>query len=164
MNQRIKKEIVKLVGFSLLLIILTGCVGAFAGNEVSSITSNSVNATMQYLEEGDLGPKYDVVMDVPQDWVGQFDLRNIGNRIYFDYTGGSQASQLFFIEALSADQYWKQSGSYPGSYVNIVNKGDTYFIYHLPIDTHYSGLDDTQFENFSAAVPTIVESFSAQAQ
>lgn len=164
MNQKIKKEIVKFVGLSLLLMILTGCVGAFAGNEVSSITSNSVNATMQYLQEGDLGPQYDVMLEVPQDWVGQFDLQNIGNRIYFNYTGGSEANQVFFIEALSAEQYWKQSGSYPGSYVNIVNKGDTYFIYHLPIDTHYSGLDVTQFEIFSAAVPAIVESFSAQAQ
>ena len=82
--------------------------------------------------------------------------------MYFDYiTDSGETAEIFYVEALSTSQYWQQNGAHPGSYTNIVNRGNTYFIYYLPIDVYYSGLSATEFATFAEAVPGIVASFSA---
>ena len=159
-----KSHSIPLIVALLLLLLITGCAGGFAKNQTTAVSSEIVSATMNYVEGSRLGPPYNVTVRVPSDWVGDFELRNIGNKLYFDYIGGDGTSQIFFIEALSADQYWRQIGGYPGSYANIVNKGNTYFVYYLPIDAYYSGLSEEDFVTFSEAVPQIVESFMVEAQ
>lgn len=148
----------------LLTAVLVGCIGGFERLSESEITDATFTTRMYFVQGNVAGPEYDVTVTVPDEWVGQFATRNVGNILYFDYTGeGTSTAQIFTIEALSADQYWKQSGSYPGSYVNIVNRGDTFFIYNLPIDSHFSGLSDEDFQVLAEAVPQIIASFEASA-
>lgn len=145
-------------------LVLTGCAGGFGGNEVTAVTAASVSATLQYVDGGKQGPAYNMTVTVPDDWVGVFDVQNTGNTLMFHYTKDvAEPALVFSIEALSPTQYWKASGSYPASQTNIVNAGDTYFVYHLPIDTFYSGLSAEQLATLSAAVPGIVASFAAEA-
>lgn len=158
------KSRVFLLGLLAVMVIgLAGCGGSFLGNETAPIDSETVTAQLQFADGAEVGPLYNVEVMVPADWVGQFETRNVGNKLYFEYATESGGAEIFFIEALSVDQYWKQSGAHPGSYVNIVNRGDTFFIYHLPIDAYYSGLSEEEFLGFSEAVPGIVDSFSARA-
>jgi hypothetical protein len=158
-----KSRILLLALLALIFTGLTGCGGAFIGNETMSVDSESVTAQLQFADGAKVGPLYNVAVTVPADWVGHFETRNLGNKIYFEYATDNGGAEIFFIEALSPSQYWAQSGSHPGSYVNIVNRGDTYFVYHLPIDAYYSGLPEEEFLSFSEAVPGIVASFSARA-
>ncbi len=146
------------------LIILTGCGGVAVDEPIQPVDSATVAAQLQYVDGPKIGPIYDTSVTVPSDWVGQFVTRSEGNTLHFDYvtSSGTQAP-IFFIEALSPIQYWKQSGAHPGSYVNIVNQGDTFFIYYLPIDSFHSGLSDEEFMALSEAVPDIVSSFTAEA-
>jgi hypothetical protein len=145
------------------VLLLTGCAGAFGGSEVTPVDSQTVTAPLQYLDRVQRGPLYNVSVDVPAEWVGEFEMLNTGNVLQFRYVGeAKKAGPLFYIEALSAKQYWKASGSYPASQVNIVNRGDTYFVYHLPIDAFYSGLSPDAFEALAAAVPQVVASFTAE--
>lgn len=148
-----------------LLFTLSSCVGSVLQNETTPIADSAVALQMQFLDGSEPGPLYDVSFEVPSDWVGQYQVRNFGNRVTFESAGtGTGSEYLLSIEALSPAQYWRQSGSYPGSYVNIVNKGDTYFIYHLPIDSYFTtSLDDEAFEAFSAQVPDVIASFDADA-
>lgn len=143
-------------------LMLTACAEGLTTRDTTAIDSSSVSATMQYLDKTDAGPAYDVAMEVPSDWVNNFRARNLGNVLYFDYTGAGRTSTIFSVEALSMEQYWQQSGGYPGSYVNIVNRGDTYFIYHLPIDAYSTGLTQDEFDAFAAQVPEIIASFAAE--
>lgn len=145
------------------LFILVGCGGGPVEPQISPVDSNTVTTTMFYRDRLEAGPVYNVSITLPDEWVGQFQLRNRENVIFFDYVGESdKASPIFSIEALSSYQYWKQSG-YPGYYTNIVNKGDTYFVYHLPIDPYYSGLAEETFVTFSTAVPEIIQSVAVSA-
>ncbi|MBK7894507.1 MAG: hypothetical protein WAS33_08110 [Candidatus Promineifilaceae bacterium] len=157
-----KSRVFLLALLGLLVFGLVGCGGSFLANETLPIASETVTAQLQFVDGAEVGPMYDVEVVVPADWVGQFETRNVGNKLYFEYATEAGGAEVFFIEALSMSQYWAQNGSHPGSYTNIVNRGDTYFIYHLPIDAYYSGLSDEDFSIFSAAVPGIVDSFSAQ--
>lgn len=162
-----KFRFVFLAGLMALMFLVTSCAGGFAVAETTTVVSSEViNATMWYVEGPKEGPFYDVTMEVPADWVDTFQVRNIGNRLYFDYIGADNQipAQVFFIEAVSPEQYWQQTGSYPGSYANIVNKGDTYFSYYLPIDTYYSDLPQVDFARFEEVVPHVIESFMAEAQ
>jgi hypothetical protein len=149
-----------------LVLLLTACAGPFGQSPVTETISNAtVSVPMNFVEARRVGPVYDVSVTVPGDWVNQFTVRNEGNIIQFNYKDSSGLERFVFsIEALSDRQYWQQSGSYPGSQVNIVNLGDTYFVYHLPIDTFYSGLGAEEFQAFAAVVPEIVASFVAAAQ
>lgn len=152
-------------GLLTVMILLTGCAGGFSQIETVPVSERILSTSMQFAEGPQVGPTYDVSVEVPQDWVGQFEVQNTGNRISFDFTGGSsQPGEIFFIDALSPGQYWKQAGSYPGSYANIINKGDTFFIYYLPIDSFYSDLPEEEFLTLSESVPSIIESFEAVAQ
>lgn len=147
-----------------VMLLLSGCAGAFGSRpEVQPVNSQTVTATLQYLDKAQRGPRYNVSVAVPAEWVNEFETVNTGNVLQFRYTGESRKSgPLFYIEALSARQYWKASGSYPASQVNIVNRGDTYFVYHLPIDAFYSGLSPDALQVLSAAVPQVVASFTAE--
>jgi len=153
--------------FTLLItvfLLLTGCVGSFGADQVAAVDSSVVSTAMHYVDGSTKGPVYNVSLAVPDAWVGQFTTRNVGNTVTFSYTPSEGESKLIFtIEALSPTQYWQASGSYPASQTNIVNLSDTYFVYHLPIDTFYSGLSQEQFLTFAEAVPDIVASFSAVA-
>lgn len=155
---------VVLVTVSLVMLLLvTGCAGGFLGLDVAEVDDTAVTVPMQYLQGPEEGPMYNVSLNVPSDWVGSFRIRNVGNVAYFEYTGDTaQPALVFTIDALSNEQYWAQSGSYPGSYQNIINQDDTYFIYHLPIDTYYSGLSESQLATLSAEVPAVIESFEVE--
>lgn len=157
-----KKRFILMAVMAVSVFILTSCGGAYVKNETTAVSAETVAVQLQYVDGAEVGPLYDVEVALPADWVGKFETRNVGNRLYFDYvTDSGEAAEIFFIEALSTSQYWAQNGSHPGSYTNIVNRGNTYFIYHLPIDAYYSGLSDTEFATFAEAVPSIVASFSA---
>lgn len=147
-----------------LVITLTGCAGTAVSEPIKPVENQTVEVQMQYVDGSEVGSAYQISVTVPTEWVGQFETRSEGNTLYFDYvTETGTPAQIFFIEALSPAQYWKQSGAHPGSYVNIVNRGDTFFTYHLPIDSFYSGLPDEEFTALAEAVPEVVASFTAEA-
>lgn len=159
-----KFRVFLLVISALVVFALTGCGGAFIENETMPVSAETVAVEMQYVDGAEVGPLYNVEVAVPADWVGNFETRNLGNRLYFEYIPDSgEPTEIFFIEALSSSQYWEQNGAHPGSYTNIVNRGDTFFIYYLPIDAYYSGLPEAEFASFAEAVPNIVASFNARA-
>lgn len=158
-----KSRVFLLAVLALVMLALTGCGGSFLKNETTAVSTETVSAQLQFVDGSEVGPLYNMTVDVPADWVGQFETRNVGNKIYFEFvTDSGNSAQIFFIEALSTSQYWQQSGNHPSSYVNIVNRGDTYFIYYLPIDAYHSGLPDEQFLSLAEAVPQIVASFNAR--
>lgn len=149
---------------ALFTALTTGCAGINVANPVASVDAQTVTAQMQYVDGSEVGPLYNMSVTVPAEWVGTFETRSEGNTLYFDFvTESGTPAQIFFIEALSPSQYWNQAGAHPGSYVNIVNRGDTFFIYYLPIDSYYSGLSKEQFTPFAEAVPGIIASFDASA-
>lgn len=146
-----------------MLMAVTGCAGIAVENPVVSVDSDTVVTQLNYVDGSEVGPAYDVSLTVPSDWVGQFEVRNVGNAIYFDYLPGSDVpAEIFFVEALSPLQFWEQNGNLPGSYTNVANLGDTYFVYHLPIDAYYSGLPEEQFAGLAEAVPGVIASFTAE--
>lgn len=152
-----------LFGALVMLLALAGCAGAVSvpapTNE--AIGSTDVQRTLQYIVGRETGPAYDLSMTVPSDWVGNFQTRTAGNVIYFEYIDGDRAAPIFSIEALEREQYWKASGSYPASQTNLANKFDTYFVYHLPIDPHYSGLSAEQYATLAQQVQAVVATFNA---
>lgn len=157
-----KKRFILVAVMAVVVFTLTSCGGAYVNNETTAVSAETVAVQLQYVDGAEVGPLYDVQVAVPAEWVGKFETRNVGNRLYFDYVGDSgDAAEIFFIEALSTSQYWDQNGAHPSSYTNIVNRGNTYFIYYLPIDAYYSGLSDEDFATLAEAVPAIVASFSA---
>ena len=165
-----------------MLMVLVGCSSrAFGGEleEVEAISDTALVRTMQYLEADSEGPVYDVSMTVPENWVGNFETRVNGNRITFEYlivdeeaVAEAEANEeeppdprraaIFYIEALSREQYWEQVGSYPGDYPNIQFTADTFFIYHVPQFAFYSGLSDEDYEAWTADVPDIITSVSTR--
>lgn len=148
----------------LTLALLTGC-AVSSSNNVTESLSNDFTTTLRYADQAERGPVYDVSLTLPDKWVDTFTVRNRGNAIVFDPIDQfNQQSQLLTIEALSMDQYWKMSGAYPNSHSNIINLGDTYFVYYLAIDEFYSGMSEEEMADFSADVPAIVASFVADAQ
>jgi len=135
--------IVSIMLLSGMLMLLAGCGRAFGSFEpvAEPVDDATVVRPIQYLEGLEDGPLYEVAITLPEEWVGRFVTRNNGNVIHFDYvTESERQAPIFSIEALSEAQFWEQIGSYPGQQTNIVNTPDTYFIYHLPIDSWYSGL------------------------
>lgn len=151
---------------SLLVLVLAGCAsGTFGsyGSEIQPVTGTTVVRTIQYLDEnGDEGPAYNVSIEVPEPWVGEFETRSEGNSLFFDLVREERRAPIFFIEALSESQYWEQIGSYPGQYTNLKATPDTYFIYHLPIDAYYSGLSEEEFEPLLTLVPEVLRTFSVE--
>lgn len=159
----VKSRFIILLVVVALAITLTGCAGVNV-NTVATVDNQTVVAPLQFVDGIKVGPLYNLSVNVPQEWVGQFKLRSDGTKLYFDYvTAKGGSAPIFFIEALSQSQYWEQNGSHPGSYANIINLGDTYFIYYLPIDAYYSGLPKSEFNTLAEAVPGIISSFSVEA-
>lgn len=154
---------IRFVVLAAALLLLAGCGQGYRGLDVEPVSGSTVTTTLAYLDGLDEGPAYTVTMNVPENWVGKFETQNLGNSVYFFYTEESAPARVFAVEALSPKQYWASSGSYPNSHTNIVNRGDTYFVYYLPIDAYYSGLDDTLFMTLTAEVPAIIASFAAVA-
>lgn len=150
----------------LLLLTLVGCGRAYSvsAEDVAPVDSAEVTRTLQFLDGLEEGPQYTVSLTVPDAWVGNFQTRTAGNVLYFDYTREDDlAAPIFSIEALSPAQYWQASGSYPAYQTNLVNKGDTFFVYTLPIDDYYSGLAEEALKDLSIRVPAVVRTFDAQA-
>lgn len=146
-----------------IILLLTGCAGMTVSEPIAAVDSETVTKQLQYVDGIKIGPLYNTSVTVPAEWIDNFETRSEGNTLYFDYiTESGTPAQIFFIEALSPLQYWKQAGAHPGSYINLVNRGDTFFIYYLPIDNYYSGLSSEEFMPFAEAVPEIVASFTAE--
>jgi hypothetical protein len=158
------KTIRSLSLLTILMLILAGC-GTNLGSDVISIDGTTVARTIQYLETGGIrpGPVYNMVVDVPEDWVGNFNTRGYGNRIAFEYVASPTNSiPIFYVEALSDVQFWKQSGSYAGDYYNVANKIDTYFVYFLPLDNSVNGISDEEYNALLSQVPAIMETFAVE--
>ncbi len=154
----------RFVLFTVLVVsalALTGCAGAISGNAVAPVASSAITTSMNYVDGSNTGPVYNVSVTVPDAWVGQLETQNLGNVLQFKTS--DTGSLIFSIEALSATQYWQASGSYPAGHTNIVNLGDTYFVYHVPVDAYYSGLSAEDFQVLVAAVPEVIASFTAEA-
>jgi hypothetical protein len=156
----------RLILLGLVLLLLAGCSGAFGGYGTTTepVSEELVARSLQFIDEGQIGPVYSVSFSIPDEWVGKIETRNTGNTIYIDYLPAEgQRAPLFFVEALSQSQFWEQIGSYPGIYKDIVSTRDTHFIYFLPRDAYYSGLSKDLFQVLSAQVPQVISSFQAQA-
>lgn len=155
----------RFVTLSLLVLLLTGCMGAFGSFEPQAqpVAESVLVLPVRYLDGKNIGPEYHVSLTLPEEWVGQFVANNNGNVIEFDFTktpGGK--APIFSISALSERQYWEQVGSYPGTYRNVYSTGDTFFVYHLPRDAYYSGLTAETFKGFADQVPGIMTTFTAK--
>lgn len=160
----VKSRFIAVLVIAAIFIVLTGCAGVSVSNPEASVDSPTVAAQLQYVDGVKVGPLYNMSVTVPDTWVNQFKVRSVGNSLYFDYiTPSGAAAPVFFIEALSSSQFWEQNGSLPGSYRSIVNQGETYFIYHLPRDSYYSGLSTEEFTALAETVPGIISTFTVQA-
>jgi hypothetical protein len=147
-----------------LILVLTACAGPFGKSETLPVDAATFSATMQYVDIGEIGPAYNVTLTLPDEWVGKMEVRNIGNSLAFNRIVDSGLSKpLFYIEALSSEQYWQSSGSYPASNTNIINLGDTFFVYSLPIDEFHSGLSAEDLSIVAAQVPAVIASFNVEA-
>ncbi|HMQ54395.1 MAG TPA: hypothetical protein PKE64_12810 [Anaerolineae bacterium] len=159
----VKSRFIAVLVIAAIFITLTGCAGVAVSNPVSTVDSQTVAAQLQFVDGVKVGPLYNMSVTVPDTWVNQFKVRNVGNSLYFDYvTPAGTSAPIFFIEALSSSQFWEQNGSLPGSYRSIVNRGDTYFIYHLPLDAYYSGLSKEEYTALAETVPSVISTFTAQ--
>lgn len=153
-----------LVFVLVLLIASTGCSQySFGGPEsrVESIDDIHVVRSMRYFDENTEGPEYTVSVVVPDGWVDEFETLNKGNSLAFRYLKDDDdiaGSPIFYLELLSNNQYWEQIGGFPGQFVTVLNTADTYFIYRLPPDAFYSGLQEEDFDAIAALVPEIMSS------
>lgn len=149
-----------------LSLALSSCAGgAFGGFPPQSlpIDEADVTRTVRYFDEGSLGPVYEISFTVPDAWVDSFETEQTGSIIAFNFvTPEGRRARLFTIEALSQQQFWEQNGSYPTQFTNILNTWDTYFIYNVPLDAFYSGLSDELYDELTAAIPGVIESFVAE--
>lgn len=156
----------KVVLLSLLTLVLAGCgtartFGDF-GLTIENIDSNEVVRTVRYLDGDEAGPDYEVSFMVPDTWVGNFETRMDGNSIAFDFIfEDNRRASIFFIDALSEAQYWAQIGSYPGLYENLYSDNNTFFVYHLPDDSYYSGLSADEYERLRAEASNVAVSLEA---
>lgn len=159
----------RLILASLLLTALVGCSGSnfnSFGLEVEPIEDTTVVRTARYQQMGNLGPTYQVSLEVPEAWVGTVATRSNGSTIIFEEINPdnpARSTPLFYVEALSEPQYWEQVGSYPGQFTNLGNTWDTYFVWYLPNDMLYLQLTEDEKDERAALVRGIVPSFSYQA-
>lgn len=154
----------------MVLIALAGCGSRIGGSfelAVETIDEGEAVRMLQYRDGKAEGPMYELTFAVPDDLVGQLETRIEGNIIDFDVIldiedtrveDGFRRAPLFTVFALSNQQYWQQIGSYPGTYINIKNVGDTYFVYSVPPFEFYSGLSEEDYDAFSDDILAIVQS------
>jgi len=166
---------------SVILFAVSGCgYRAFTEPELAyeAVDTAEVVRTIQYLDGLSEGPMYTISVTVPDEWVGNFETRNLGGAAYsFEFMEELEIDEdeedvdpedtfryapIFTVEALSRPQYWEQIGSYPQQYVNVKFTADTYFIYSILPDAYYSGLPDDEYDEFVAAIPEIMASFNAE--
>jgi len=150
--------------FTVFALVLAGCSSAFT-METTPVDSVLVTQSLRYFHNGgsDIGPAYNFVVEVPEDWVGEFVTKTVNNRTTFEYrVSDSQSVPIFFVEALSDVQYWEQIGSYPGDYINIANEIDTYFVYSFPMNAGNSPITDEVFDGYAAQVPDVMATFTAE--
>ncbi len=149
---------------ALLMLFSAGCAASYI-QETLPIDDTTITRSLQYFQNGgtDEGPLYDLTLNVPADWIGNFETKTNANRITFEYVASeNNRIPVFYIDALSDVQYWEQIGSYPGVYVNLTNKLDTYFVYSYPLDKSISGLTEEEFAALVEQVPDVVSTFSAE--
>lgn len=146
-------------------LVLAGCnVGDVEFEESTvPVTNTTVEEVLRFVDMDEVGPEYIVRMTLPEDWVGDFQMRVSGNRLFLDLViDEDTTANIFFLEALSEAQYWEQIGSYPGTFFNVRNTADTYFTYYVPVFAFYTGLTEEEFETYTSEVPAIVQSFSSE--
>lgn len=151
--------------FSLIITaVLSGCAGgAFGGFKTveEPITEATVVRSLRWYDQANSGPTYEVSVEVPQAWVDNFVTTSNGSALVFNFINErGRKSPVFTIQALSLSQFWEQNGSFPSRYRNVKTTGNTYFVYDLPLDSYFSGLDDDTYANLAAVVPGIIETFS----
>lgn len=159
-----KKTLALLISL-VALFVLSACVPkAYRTNETFPVDGTTVTFQLAYDDGLTVGTPYEVTMTVPQSWVGNFTVRNLGNTAYFEYAATGGSSQVFSITALSPNQYWKQTGSYPGSFTTVRNmRGETYIVYYQPIDTYYSGVSAEQLATFTAEIQAAIATVQVEA-
>jgi hypothetical protein len=147
---------------ALVVLLLAGCGRAYGSYEpsVQPIAQAEVTGSMQYQEGLTEGPTYTFSVNVPESWVGAFEVKNNGNTLEFIFDAPDRKARIFTVTALSERQFWEQVGSYPGQYQDIVFTGDTYFIYSLPVDAFWSGLTQEQYDVVAAEVPAVMTGFA----
>ncbi len=148
----------------LLLVVLVGCSGAFGiAIETNPVDDTSVQTMLQYRDGRNTGPEYAVNLTVPDAWVGEFEAKTEGNKLVFERIKEIGADTVTLtIEALSQSQYWKQVGSYPGDFTNILFTADTYFIYHVPPFASYLDLSGEEYTAFRAEIADIVQTLTVE--
>lgn len=149
---------------ALLLLVSAGCATAYI-QETLPIEDTTITRSLQYFENAGTtaGPIYELTLEVPADWIGDFRTKTNANRITFEYiVSDTNHIPVFYIEALSDVQYWEQIGSYPGDYTNLANMLDTYFVYSFPLDRSITGLTDEEYAALVAQVPGVVATFNAE--
>ncbi|NDJ51892.1 MAG: hypothetical protein GYB68_02265 [Chloroflexi bacterium] len=165
-KRRLLANLFRLTLLSAFLLVLVGCMPdpqPTVEDFERTINSTDVTASLQYVQVRERGPIYEIAMTVPDDWVGSFEIEGTGNQLLFNYlVDGDIPALIFFVEALSEEQYWEQIGSYPGDYTNVVFTDDTYFVYRLPVDPVFATLDEELYAGFSEQVPTAMSSFSIE--
>lgn len=159
-QSRLTASITTLLCAALLLITGCGQSSAAFGSGIDVVQDSSVARSIQYVDGRTEGPLYSFALNVPDEWMDQFVTRSAGNVVYFDYIGETeQPAPIFRIEALSESQFWEQQGSYPGQQFTVLSTAETYFIYYLPIDAFYSGLNKLKFEELAGQVPEVMSTF-----
>jgi hypothetical protein len=154
----------RFVLLALLLVTLVGCSGVAAGvvDQVEPVDSTNLVRSMQWVNGRATGPVYSVEMTVPESWVDSMVTRTRGNTVAFMYPqANGEMGIVFEVQALSERQYWQQVGSYPGLWVDIANKVNTYFVYQVPIFAPESGMPAELLDGFREEVSAVVRSFSA---
>lgn len=153
-----------LLAVALLALFAAGCASSSI-QETLLIEDTTITRAVQYFENAGTteGPIYEITVDVPADWIGDFRTKTNANRITFEYiVSETNHIPIFYIEALSDVQYWEQIGSYPGVHVNLSNELDTYFVYSLPLNRSISGLTEEEYDALIAQVPEVVATFDAE--
>lgn len=148
-----------------VLLLLSGCVRTFGTIEPQAkpVADKAVVIPIQYVEGQKAGPAYNVSVTLPDDWVGKFETSSESNIVYFNYDAPNGVkAPIFAISALSKLQYWKQMGSYSGSYHALQTRDDTFFVYSLLSTNYYSGIDKAKYDELSKQVADVVGSFNAQ--
>ncbi|MGF1507656.1 MAG: hypothetical protein ACFB51_21390 [Anaerolineae bacterium] len=156
----------RLLALSIILLLLAGCAQeemTIIPDAVVGVNTQTITWPMQYFDNQEPGPIYDISLTVPEEWVDAFIIQASPNQLVFEYIVDEDiTARIFYVEALSEEQYWAQIGSYPGLIRNIRHTGDTYFIYYVPIYSFYAGLPEEEYEVFTQEVPSIIRSFDAR--
>ncbi|MCB0076331.1 MAG: hypothetical protein KDD73_02835 [Anaerolineales bacterium] len=157
----LKKTIVLLFG----MLLMTGCGMAAHTTEpvVEAVNDSQIVRTLGYVESdtNKNGPRYDVGLALPDEWVGRVETRETPNVLYFDYRmEGGETAQLFAIEALSERQWAQQSGSSQTAHDELLHNRETVFVYNVAADPYFAGLARDDYDALVAQLPSVVQSLT----